>query len=165
MADLFELASDAMFSPCGRYRYRLRRQLRPHGGRVCLFVMLNPSKANATDDDPTIRRCIGFARAWDFDWLKVVNLFALTATDPAEMLRATDPVGPDNDPHLRGEAGAADLVVCAWGKHGSHLGRDRVVADLLYHYDLHCLGTNKDGSPKHPLYCRADTQPMPWRLA
>jgi hypothetical protein len=169
MTDLFELESEALFSPCGKYRYRLSRQLVPHvpkyGGRTCLFVMLNPSTADATENDQTIRRCIGFARGWGFDWLHVVNLFAITATDPTGMLKAEDPVGPENDLHLLGEASAADMVVCAWGKHGAHRGRAQAVASLLHPYEPRCLATNQDGSPKHPLYVAASAKPYPWSHA
>jgi len=160
--DLFGLSSDAVISPCGKYRYRLRRQLSNAGDSTCLFVMLNPSKADASDDDPTIRRCIGFARGWGYHWLSVVNLFAWRATDPADMRAAEDPVGTQNDDWIRDEADNADLVVCAWGAHGAHAGRGNAVRDLLARRHIHVLARNKDGSPKHPLYVRADTRPALW---
>lgn len=164
MADLFAPTSDALFSPCERYRYLLRRQLTATGGRVCLFVMLNPSTADATANDPTIRRCIKFAGRWGYDWLHVANLFAWRATDPADMRAAADPIGPDNNKNLRSAFAAADLVVCAWGKHGSHQSRSFAVCERLTPYrDLHCLAMNQDGSPKHPLYVRNDTTLTLWK--
>src|SRR3954454_15761859 len=97
------LEQNAVISACGRYRYLLSRQVGP-GLRTATFIMLNPSTADATNDDPTIRRCIGFARQWGCGRLAVLNLFAVRATDPAEMKRADDPVGPENrdwfDRHL-----------------------------------------------------------------
>ena len=114
-------AARAYLSDDGRYRYSLTRHVAPlTGDGVCTFVMLNPSTADATHDDPTIRRCIGFARAWGFEWLKVVNLFAYRATDPRD-LWAVDPyppyatqVGPENDCTIAKVVGGSDLVVCAW---------------------------------------------------
>ncbi|WP_369501657.1 DUF1643 domain-containing protein [Rhodanobacter sp. FW106-PBR-LB-1-21] len=146
-------------SPCGRYRYLLRRQLCPAGTRVCLFVMLNPSTADATMDDPTIRRCAGFARAWGFDWLHVVNLFAWRATDPLALRTARDPVGPENDVHLQAEVVRADRVVFAWGRHGGYLGRGQAVREALAFRQVHVLGQNADGSPKHPLCMPAASLP------
>lgn len=159
MNDLFALESSAVLSPCARYRYLLRRQLRPVGTEVCLFVMVNPSTADAAVDDPTIRRCAGFARAWGFDWLHVVNLFAWRATDPRALRAAHDPVGPENDAYLQAEVAQADMVVCAWGRHGDYLGRRQAVREALARRQVHVLGQNADGSPKHPLYMPAASRP------
>lgn len=115
----------AVFSPCGVYRYRLERAIAPQLERVVAFVMLNPSTATEHVDDPTIRRCIGFARSWDAGRLVIGNLFALRATDPRVMKAHAEPVGPDNDQHLLAIAREAHLVVCAWGNHGAHRGRAR----------------------------------------
>lgn len=128
--------------------------------------MLNPSTADATQDDPTIRRCIGFARDWGYGSLKVVNLFAFRATDPSILEGAADPIGPENDRHLVETCQQADLVVAAWGNYGRLLGRDRqVVALLASHSEIMCLGSTKCGNPRHPLYVRGDTQPMPFGSA
>src|SRR5581483_9586135 len=97
------------------YRYSLARFF--GDGGVVNFIMLNPSTADAETDDPTIRRCLGFAKAWGYGTLVVTNLFAYRATDPAELAKAGDPVGPDNDTRLWSEAQLSDLVVCAWGNH------------------------------------------------
>ena len=92
----------------------------------------------------------------------MLNLFAIRATDPKDMLAATHPIGPLTDTYLQGTSIMGDLVVCAWGAHGGHLRRDREVSDLLKHCDLMCLGHTKAGHPKHPLYLRADTPLVPY---
>jgi hypothetical protein len=149
------LEQDAVISACGRYRYLLTRRVGP-GPRTATFLMLNPSTADATNDDPTIRRCLGFARRWGCKRLVVLNLFAVRATDPADMKRADDPVGPENpewfDRTLR--ALVDGPVVCAWGVHGAHLGRDQAVLGWLDGYDIKplALGITREGHPKHPLY-------------
>lgn len=150
--------SGADISACGRYRYSLWRRWGP--GPSVLFVGLNPSTADATLDDPTIRRCIGFARAWGYGGLVMANLFAWRDTAPAGMMAAADPVGPDNDRVLQAEHVRAALTVAAWGAHGAHLGRDEVVRALLPR--LHCLRLTKHGHPGHPLYLPASLQPVPW---
>ena len=154
---------DAVLSGCGRYRYTLTRTLR-FGERTCVFVMLNPSTADAQLDDPTIRRCIGFAKAWDMHRLVVVNLFAWRATSPNDMKAANEPVGCDNHYWLSSVVPSADCVVCAWGKHGRWRGRDRQFLNLFPDRVFHVLGLNNDGSPKHPLYVRGDTQPQEWEI-
>lgn len=155
------MQGSAILSECGRYRYVLTRET--GGGRgVVAFIMLNPSTATADVDDPTIRRCRGFARDWGYGSLVVLNLFALRATDPALMKAAADPVGPDNDRHLREVARNANAVVAAWGVHGGHRGRDRHVLALLADLDgdLLCLGTTRAGHPRHPLYAPANLAPI-----
>ncbi len=144
----------AILSPCGRYRYSLTRTFFTGRGRV-LFVMLNPSTADAEIDDPTIRRCIGFARRWGFQELAVANLFAWRATDPRELRQAVDPVGPENDRHLMRLSGCADAVIAAWGARGNYHNRAAEVLGLLEGAIEH-LGLTKQGHPKHPLYLRAD---------
>ena len=151
----------AVLSPCGRYRYSLTRMFFTGRGRV-LFIMLNPSTADAETDDPTIRRCIGFAHRWGFQELAVANLFAWRATDPRELRRADDPVGPENDRHLMMMSGCADAVIAAWGARGSYRNRAAEVLDLLEGTVEH-LGLTKQGNPKHPLYLRADAAREPIR--
>lgn len=145
---------DTIFSPDRGYRYVLRRDVRTltaERRRVCMFIGLNPSTADERQDDPTIRRCIDYARRWGYDVLIMTNLFAYRATQPANMKKQAEPIGAENDRYLLECAGAADLIVAAWGRHGNHLSRDLAVAALLQNYDLRCFGRNKDGSPKHPL--------------
>jgi hypothetical protein len=151
-------SSGAIFSPCEIYRYRLWR--RWGKGPHCAWIMLNPSTANEIDNDPTIRRCIGFARAWGFSGVEIVNIFALRSTDPRGLLQVEDPIGPDNDRHIREAAVRADMVIAAWGVHGELRGRGAAVRAMLG--DVRCLGVTKDGHPKHPLYLPKTAQPRPF---
>jgi hypothetical protein len=157
------LMSDALISDDGLYRYWLTR--RWNTGPTATFVMLNPSTADAAIDDPTIRRCIGFAKAWGCGGLTVVNLYALRSTDPKGLWTAGDPVGPENDSHLSAFAVVASQLgwplVAAWGANAKP---DRVaqVLDLPGMAALTALGVTKDGAPRHPLYLRTDAQPMRW---
>ena len=197
---------DAVFSGCGRYRYRLTREL---GGKLTLtVVMLNPSTADGSADDPTIRRCKGFAKDWGYGRLVIVNLYAFRATNPKDMWRLAHAdrnrphlplgniIGEDNDSAISRAVGEArygigvtplhtwdanvgvvvadlrerGIVLCAWGRGGTtdkqlvkmHHERVERVAKLIGG-DLYCLGTNGDGSPKHPLYIPEDTEAMLWR--
>lgn len=161
MPDLF-MKSAAEISPCGLYRYRLTRIWDPALDPV-VWVMLNPSSADAEQDDPTIRRCMNLARAWGCGGIDVVNLFALRATDPREVRKAKAPVGPENDRHLA-EATEGRRVIAAWGASGGHLGRDHEVRTLLriLGRKVEHLGLTRTGQPRHPLYLRADTVPVLW---
>ena len=150
----------AWFSPCGTYRYGLRRVWGPYKetGWLCAFVMLNPSTADENVDDPTIRRCIGFAKAWGFSGLHVANLFALRSTDPKALRKHRDPVGPANDSMIRGLASDCDDVICAWGAHGKLNGRAERVLTLLRGMRVSHLGLTKAGQPRHPLYLPKSTE-------
>ena len=159
----------AIISPCGTYRYTLTRRI-PQAIRwvkPCLFVMLNPSIADATQDDPTIRRCISFAKREGCTSLTVVNLFAMRATDPKQLTAAMklgqDPIGPDNCEHVIQQIAAHSLgiIVAAWGAHRLAITMP-VQRHALHEAGAHCLGMTKDGSPKHPLYVRADQPLVPW---
>ena len=154
---------NAYFSPCRTWRYSLTRALAPQtGAGTVAFIGLNPSTADESRDDPTIRRCIGFARGWGFARLEVLNLFAFRATKPTALLAADDPVGPENDTTIADVLGAVDLVVCAWGAFPNG-GRSADVLELVV--APHCLGVTKSGSPRHPLYVRASADPQPWSAA
>jgi hypothetical protein len=148
----------AVFDAGGRYRYALTRRWAA-GGAAVAFVLLNPSAADAERDDPTIRRCMGFARAWGCAALEVVNLFAWRATRPAMLRQAPDPVGLDNDAHLLRAARGAQRVVLAWGAHGDLGGRDAAVLALLERSGIraHCLGVTLGGQPRHVLYLPRET--------
>lgn len=151
----------AEISDCGRYRFLLGRRWGSDGPGAC-WVMLNPSTADAEIDDPTIRRCVGFSRAWGYTGLVVVNLFAWRATDPGDLVRADDPVGPGNDQWIRDAVSDAAMVVAAWGnppKPGRLYRRGRTVEGLIKASGriIHHLGLTKDGHPRHPLYVRGDT--------
>lgn len=174
--DLFT-ESSAVISDDGLYRYRLSRIWDRGTPPVC-FVMLNPSTADAFTNDATIRRCVRYAHSWKWrpnhpskDWagyggLEVVNLFAYRATDPLQMMKADDPVGPDNDRHIIETCKHAGMVVCAWGVHGVWRNRDDDVLQLLLGLDItpHYLQRTGNGSPRHPLYLRADLRPQPMTL-
>lgn len=161
--------SNALISDCGKYRYWLTRHFMYMGemrhGTV-LFVMLNPSTADGECDDPTIRRCKGFASGWGYRTLVVVNLYAYRATNPAELWRADDPVGPDNDLHIQEAINQCkvDSVVCAWGANAKP-HRVNKFTDLMnkLNVGMTCLGTTKHGAPKHPLYLPATSQLTDWR--
>lgn len=152
------LLADAIISPCGLYRYRLSREW-IGALRTCCFVMLNPSTADEHGDDPTIRRCLSFALRFDCSRLEVVNLYALRATDPAELWNVEDPVGPENDRHIFIACQTADIVICAWGGNAKS-ERVREVLRLLPE-DALCFGHTKTGNPRHPLYLRSDTPLVP----
>ena len=147
----------ATISDGGEYRYKLSRIWHPPTPPA-LFVMLNPSTADANQDDPTIRRCIDFAKSWGYGGLLVGNLFAFRATDPKEMRLAPDPVGPSNDAALAELHQQAGITIAAWGVNGVHLGRAAQVLGGLPG-TVHCLGETKDGHPRHPLYLRKDAMP------
>lgn len=158
-----DAASVAVYSLCELYRYSLTRVWDAGAERV-LFIMLNPSTATEVQNDPTVERCERRARALGFGAFRVLNIFAYRATDPRDMKRAEDPVGPGNDEAMLDGLEWADAVVCAWGTHGEHRGRGPAVADLLRGTgrDLLHLGLSKAGHPKHPLYIGYAVQPMIW---
>lgn len=147
----------------GAYRYLLWRTL-PDGTGTVVFIMLNPSTADAEVLDPTVRRCMRFAKTWGYARLEVVNLFAFRSTDPDKLLTDEEPVGDHNELWIENACLRAHLVVAAWGAHKAAGGQGRDVAALLRAagIPLHCLGTTQDGTPRHPLYVRADTQPVLW---
>lgn len=148
----------ATFSACRRYRYSLWREW--GGGGYAMFIGLNPSTADETNDDPTIRRCIRFAQDWGYGALCMTNAFAFRATDPRVMKLEPEPCGPENNHTLRELARHAGVVVAAWGAHGTHRGQDRFLR--LHVPGLHYLRLTKDGHPGHPLYLPADLTPQPW---
>lgn len=164
--------SSATISECGRYRYTLGRNIDSDSTahKPCLFVMLNPSTADANVDDPTIRRCIGFAKRERCTFLTVVNLFSFRATDPRELIRAHaaggDVFGPDHRQHFtrelrRHNVALGHVIIAAWGANPI---ADHAVdsMQLLREAGAKCLGVTKDNSPRHPLYVRADQPLVPW---
>jgi hypothetical protein len=154
-----EMLKDAVIDETGKYRYSLIRHWESWQPKL-LFIMLNPSTADANLDDPTIRRCIGFAKAWGFGSLEVVNLFAYRATNPEELKKCKDPIGPENDMHIQRAALQTDKIITAWGTNGTLLGRDRKVMDILYSFRTYCLQMSKNGHPKHPLYIPSSCEPI-----
>lgn len=150
-----QLERNAVFSGDRLYRYTLERSWEKKP-TIILFIMLNPSTADEVQDDPTNRRTMNFAKREGFGCTVTVNLFAFRATNPQDMLAADDPVGPLNDQYILSEAKRADMIIAAWGTHGTHLKRDRAVLRMLQNEGLlvHCLGVTKDGHPRHPLYLK-----------
>lgn len=147
------------------YRYRLDRHLHDsgNGGRL-LMVMLNPSTADETKDDPTIRRCIGFGMRFACTDLTVCNLYAYRATDPKALRSVVDPIGPENEAYLRKAAAEADFIIAAWG--GNHLGGTwphRAKAILGETGVVHALRVTKGGDPGHPLYVPANAPLIEWQ--
>lgn len=157
------IRKEAVLSRDRRYRYTLTREWQPAQGLVN-FVMLNPSTADAYDDDATIRRCVGFAREWGYGGIVVTNLYAFRATQPADLFAADDPVGPENEGHLRRVAAEAAVVVCAWGDHGRKNKRGHNVAGLLRggQVNLNYLRLTRFGQPNHPVRLPYGLSPQPW---
>lgn len=147
-----ETVGTAVLSADETYRYVLTRRWAE--GPKLLWMMLNPSTADAMTDDRTISQCIHFTRAHGFDGLTVVNLYALRATNPDELDGHPDPVGPDNDHWIKALAETHNTAVMAWGAHRPNLHEPRVIKVLgvLWATQKWCFGKTKDGSPRHP--CR-----------
>lgn len=152
------MKSDAKLSKCRKYRFALWRtwdETKPYA----MFIGLNPSTADEVKNDPTITRCINFAKTWGYGGLCMANLFAFRATDPSEMMMASDPIGSENNEWLANLSRNAGIVVAAWGNSGNHLNRSKQVIRLLP--NMHYLKMNQSGEPTHPLYLKADLQPVP----
>ena len=155
-------STGATFSACRRYRYTLWRTWdasRP----ACLFLMLNPSTADETDNDPTVERCQRRARAMGYGRLVVCNIFAFRSTLPGVLYGMEDPEGPENDAAILAQSREAAMVVCGWGTHGALRHRGERVLSMLREAGItpHALQINGDGSPKHPLYVSYSRQPVP----
>jgi len=144
-------ARGACCDPSGTYRYLLWRTWHVEAARA-IFILLNPSTADAERDDPTARRCGDFARRWGCGGLLIVNLFAYRATRPRDLQATADPVGPEADRYVRWAVEQADLAIAAWGNRGTWQGRDRAVLACLRGIPLYCLGCTQRGQPRHPLY-------------
>jgi hypothetical protein len=162
-----EVVYSAEFSDDGRYRYRLARTW--GSGERMAWIMLNPSTADAEVDDPTIRRCMSFARRESYDGIEVINLYAWRATDPKHLLEAVgvgvDIEGPDNARHWDAVLGdhAIGMIVAAWGAAiGGAVLRSRTLGEWFTE-GWYCLGTTKIGAPRHPLYVKGDTEFVLWR--
>ncbi len=158
---------DAVIDKSEKYRYLLTREWDISKQQIT-FIMLNPSIADGNQDDPTIRRCINFATAWDYGSLEVVNLFAYRATKPRDICKVADPVGVENDYYLQESTQRAALIIVAWGCNvrnvsvvGKYKNRDTEVKTLIHSTKtLYCLGLTKYGYPRHPLFIKNGTQPI-----
>lgn len=158
-----EMVRGAFVSGDGQYRYRLMRKWGP--GPTCLFIMLNPSTADANMDDPTIRRCISFSRREGCGSLEVLNLFALRATSPRVLAVHPQPHGPHEAAVARTTIEMIDgPVVCAWGADPMARGAFQYMLDLIRASGRvpMCLGLTKSGAPRHPLYLPADAALVPF---
>ncbi len=164
------MLKSANFSPCRTWRYTLHRSWadKPLFGPISqgnvMFIGLNPSTADEVNNDPTVRRCIGYARAWGYGSLIMTNIFAFRATYPSDMKAAVDPVGPENDKWLIECASEAALVVAAWGNDGAYRSRSRQVVEMMdrARLQLMCLRITKVGEPEHPLYLPGKLRPTPF---
>lgn len=158
----------AIISDCGKFRYRLERHGLSGAGAVA-WIMVNPSTADAKEDDPTIRRVVGFSERLGAGWAIVGNKFAYRATDVKELRTAPDPRGPENDAHLEAIMTAAPLVIVAWGplaKLPPNLRRRwRTVCQIADRTGtkLMCFGTAQDGQPRHPLMLAYETPLIEWK--
>lgn len=154
------MIKQACLSSCEQYRYELRRIWDEDKPKV-LFIMLNPSIADSDVDDPTIRRCIGYAKDWGFGGILVGNLFAYRSTDPNGLLKVQDPIGDDNIWHIKNMYKETETVVCAWGNNNIV---ERLEKKIEHDYrplsfiksDLHCLEISNNGTPKHPLQLKKE---------
>lgn len=143
---------DAYISADGAYRYWLTRRVSRGGDSFVLFVGTNPSTADALKDDPTIGRCFDFARSWEYNWLLMANLHAYRATNPKELSKVGDPVGPENKEALEWLVRKADMVVAAWGRTPLTAESRRTAAWIMSLSFTQFFDVNKNGEPKHPLY-------------
>ena len=157
MGKLFS-KSGAVFSDCRKYRYALWR-IWDVNKSLAMIIGLNPSTADETSNDPTITRCISFARSWGYGGVLVANLFGCRATSPNELRAYHEPVGKENDFWVHKIAKEAVIKVAAWGNYGKFLNRsEKILASLD---QLHCIQMNKSGEPAHPLYLKAELKPVP----
>lgn len=152
------IENDAVISDCGKYRYLLRRTWDGKKPRA-LYVMLNPSTADAYKDDATIRSCVRLAVGLGYGSMEVVNLFAWRATNPDELGTVPDPIGPNNDASIERAIGRCDVAICAWGAYPVSSIRIADVTNAIRSQRpaVYCLGKTKAGFPKHPLYIKSGT--------
>jgi len=152
----------AVISADGKYRYLLERCWSE--GPTITFVMLNPSTADADIDDPTIRRCMGFAKKLGYGGLRVVNLYAFRATNPKDLWTVGDPIGEENDDYLLQALQESKLVIAAWGINAKQ-DRIKEISNLMGARKFFALGLTKDGNPRHPLYVHSDASLVPLMLS
>ena len=155
--------NECQFSPDRRHRYSLIHRWNPlFGDRLILWIGLNPSTADESKLDPTLTRIADFSKRAGFDGFWMANLFALRTPYPEEMMKADDPVGPENDAWLLRAAERCERIVAAWGVTGTYQARADSVVQLLAGRELSCLGVTQDGHPRHPLYVPAKQGFEPW---
>lgn len=166
------MENECQFSPCRRYRYSLKHVI--IGGpeqfgfgereRLVAWIMLNPSTADERQLDPTLRRVRGYSQAWQFTGFIILNLFAYRATRPEDMKAVADPVGPENNRLIFEAVNTVETVICGWGIHGAHNGREAELLGLAEKHGVlgkfNALAKTIDGFPSHPLYLKSDLQPF-----
>ena len=166
------IRSSAVISMCGKYRYRLERDLRPgwgDGTRTMTWIMVNPSTADASTDDATIRKVCGFAERHGCDRVIVGNLFAWRTPNVRDLALVADPCGPENDRHLEEMIRESDLLVCAWGTANklpvTLRQRYTIIRDIAQTHGVttRCFGIARDGHPRHPLMLSYATPIEFWR--
>lgn len=155
-----DMSTSAVLSDEREYRYQLLRSWDSEKPTLA-FIMLNPSTADEIKDDPTIRRCVGYAEDWGFGKLIVGNLYAYRTSDPEELNKIENPIGPKNDKYLKDICDKADKVLVAWGANEAVENREVEVAEFL-DSELYALNTTKHGHPNHPLYQPKDIEPEVW---
>lgn len=152
-----EMKSGAQLSSDRKYRYALWRTWQEGDGHV-MFIGLNPSTADETEDDPTIRRCMSFAKRLGYGGIYMLNLFAYRATSPKDLMKADGPVGAENDKYLVMYFDILAFNIACWGTHGAFVNRGETVIELLGRENLHCFGLTKNGQPKHTLYLKRNAE-------
>ena len=151
----------AIFSECGNYRYKLWR-IWDTTLPVVTFIGLNPSTADASVDDQTVRRCTGLTKKWGYGGFQIVNLFAYRSTDPKGLREVNDPIGPENDLFINEATSLkAAVVIAAWGEVGSKSERSGEVLQMIDRR-VDCLGYTKDGYPRHPSRVSGEVVPVPF---
>ncbi|UDW83761.1 DUF1643 domain-containing protein [Pasteurella canis] len=157
---LAEMNKNAIFSNCRTYRYVLWRIWEPELPKIT-FIGLNPSTADESEDDPTIRRCINFAKKWGYGGIYMVNLFAYRSTDKSLIYQVPQPIGQDNDKYILQFSQQSEKVIAAWGNTGSYLSRSQQIYQMVP--NLYCLAINKTSEPKHPLYTHSNSVPQRYK--
>lgn len=158
------ITKHATISDCGHFRYRLGR--RWGDGKALLFVMLNPSTADAEVDDRTVKKCMRFAADHGFEALEVTNLFAFRTSSPKELKRVGYLVGPENDAHIAAAVADTQAVCLAWGSAGAETRRPAQVLQLLRGLGVapQFLRITKSGHPEHPLYLPGELRMQPFTI-
>jgi len=156
------MRTGAYFSNNRKYRYTLFR-IWDSEKQYAVFIGLNPSTADETQNDPTVTRCINYAKAWGYGGLYMLNIFAYRATDPREMKKAASPIGDENNHWILHVCNRAGIIVACWGTHGTFLNRHKEILKLLDLHNVWCLGVTKDNIPKHPLYLKSNLEPVMYK--
>jgi len=156
-----KMKKNAKLSHCRKYRFALWRTW-DESKPFAMFIGLNPSTADETQDDPTLIRCINFAKAWGYGGVCMANLFAYRTASPSEMKKQQSPIGKENDKWITELTNKAGIVIAAWGNDGAYLNRSKQVK--MHIKNLHYLKLNKSGEPAHPLYLKADLKPIHWKI-